>query len=186
MNKNIDHEQQYLQPKMSPVPRVQRYSFLLLLTGLLVVAFTPAAQARHLRLKPGDILVADREANPQSIGGPCQGQEHCLGVLWRVDPATGQRDIVADFNDIKQGRLGATPLGVAVEATGTILVTDANAGEDSRGALFRVDPVTRWTEMHLTFTLDKRHDPGSTQQPEAVARVLGHAPLVIAYQHLFL
>ena len=53
----------------------------------------PAVHACHVQLKPGDILVADGDANPNNIGGSCR-QEHCLGVLFRVDPVMGEREIV--------------------------------------------------------------------------------------------
>jgi hypothetical protein len=73
----------------------------------------------------GTILVIDESAG---TGG--------LGTLFRIDPVTGVRTILSNFGDIAQGPTGDAPVGVAVEASGSILVID----ED--GPLFRVDPVT--------------------------------------------
>ena len=64
------------------------------------------------------------------------------GALFRVSPATGNRTVVSDFGKSTQGPLGGDPMGVAVEASGHILVIDSNAGTGSSGALFRVHPTT--------------------------------------------
>jgi hypothetical protein len=61
------------------------------------------------------------------------------GALFSVNATTGQRTVVSDFGAIAQGSLGRDPVGVAVEANGSILVIDANAGTNFRGALFQVD-----------------------------------------------
>ena len=53
-------------------------------------------------------------------------------VLVRIDPVTGARTIVSDFGDSGQGGLGVEPRGVAVEAGGSILVIDAQAGIGER------------------------------------------------------
>jgi sugar lactone lactonase YvrE len=90
----------------------------------LLLASTASAQ-----LLPGDILVIDRDAGTNS-----------QGALFRVDPVTGARTLVSDFGI--GDNPGREPLGVAVEASGQILVTDTLAGTNVRGALFRVDPVT--------------------------------------------
>jgi len=72
----------------------------------------------------GHILVIDGDAG---TGG--------LGALFRVDPTTGVRTLLSDFGvGVNQGNL---PFGVAVEASGNILVIDSAAG-----ILFRVDPIT--------------------------------------------
>jgi hypothetical protein len=62
-----------------------------------------------------------------------------------VDPgAPGQRVVLSDFGDSAQGLTGSEPVGVAVEASGAILVIDLQAGTSvtGRGTLFRVDPAT--------------------------------------------
>jgi hypothetical protein len=79
----------------------------------------------------GTILMTD---NGAGTGG--------LGALFTVDPTTGARAILSDFGDGTQGPTGDTPVGVAVDAAGTILVTDLNAGTAGRGALFTVHPTT--------------------------------------------
>ena len=63
----------------------------------------------------GDLLVTDRDA-----GGSGRG------LLFRVSPADGSRTIVSNFADPNQGPTGGEPSGVAVEASGAVLVADAN------------------------------------------------------------
>ncbi len=63
-------------------------------------------------------------------------------ALFRVDPTTGTRTILSDFYDASQGPRGNFPAGIAIEASGAILVTDVSAGTDERGVLFRVNPTT--------------------------------------------
>jgi glucose/arabinose dehydrogenase len=65
------------------------------------------------------------------------------GALFRVNPTTGVRRKLSNFGAEAQGPRGRDPIGVAVEKTGAILVTDQEAGLDGRGKLFRVDPTTR-------------------------------------------
>ena len=50
------------------------------------------------------------------------------------------RTLVSDFG--AGPNQGLDPFGVAVEASGTLVVIDVNAGTSARGALFRVDPVS--------------------------------------------
>jgi Ca2+-binding RTX toxin-like protein len=64
------------------------------------------------------------------------------GALFRVQPATGRRTILSDFGNSTQGPVGESPTGVALEASGRILVTDPNAGTNRGGALFRVNPTS--------------------------------------------
>ncbi|MCI0454136.1 MAG: hypothetical protein L0Y68_03975 [Candidatus Dadabacteria bacterium] len=79
----------------------------------------------------GDILVIDTSAG---TGG--------LGVLFRVDPANGNRTVLSDFGDPAQGPLGENPIGVTIDSGGDILVidNDAGLGPIDNGALFVVDP----------------------------------------------
>ena len=70
------------------------------------------------------------------------GGTNFKGMLFRVDPVTGQRLPLSDFGATNKGPLGDFPSGVAVEANGNILVVDAEAGTNRKGMLFRVNPVT--------------------------------------------
>ena len=79
----------------------------------------------------GTILVSD------SIDGT-----NLRGVLFRVDPQTGTRTVLSDFGDSAQGPLGGDPVGVAVETSSTILVTDHFVWTNLGGVLVRVDPQT--------------------------------------------
>jgi hypothetical protein len=101
----------------------------------LISDFGNPAQGRPLGSEPanvtvgafGNILVVDFSAP----GG------NDRGILFGINPASGTRTVISNFN---QGALqGVDPLGVAVEASGNILVLDSNAGTDERGALFRVN-----------------------------------------------
>ncbi len=73
------------------------------------------------------------------------------GALFRVDPRSGVRALISDFGDAGQGPKGVAhhlPFsGVAMASTGAILVVDPEAGVDSRGALFRVDPRSGTREL---------------------------------------
>jgi hypothetical protein len=64
------------------------------------------------------------------------------GALFRVSAANGYRTLLSDFGSSTQGPVGEDLYGVAVEASGNILVIDLNAGTNGRGALFRVNPST--------------------------------------------
>ncbi|MFH0340715.1 MAG: hypothetical protein ACHBNF_01020, partial [Chromatiales bacterium] len=64
------------------------------------------------------------------------------GLLFRVNPTTGNRTVLSDFGNSSQGTLGFDPYGVVVDASGNILVIDLDAGTNGRGALFRVNPST--------------------------------------------
>jgi hypothetical protein len=110
-------------------PRDWLVGVILAAVGLCIVGLT---QAVPVQLTPGDILVIDQSAGTDF-----------RGALFRIDPQTGTRTVVSDFGKSTQGRLGGDPVGVAVEMSGTILVTDHFAGTDFRGVLFRVDPQTR-------------------------------------------
>ena len=80
----------------------------------------------------GAILVTDFDGG---TGG--------LGQLFRVDRVTGNRTLLSDFGNAAQGPPAAGTFGVAgvaVEASGAILVVDMGSG--TPGKLFRVDPVT--------------------------------------------
>ena len=108
---------------------------LMLLTS--VVSMGPTSQA-HALLNPGNILV---------IGTDSDGEG---GLLFRVDPATGTRTVVSDFNDSAQGELTHYfPVEVAIDAAGKILVTGIHFTEKS--LLFRVDPATGFRTVVSNF-----------------------------------
>jgi sugar lactone lactonase YvrE len=78
----------------------------------------------------GDILVADYAA----FGGG--------GGVIRVDPATGARTTLSANNAPPDGPDFQVPLGVAVEADGTIVVLDNGDQFGSPSGVIRVDPAT--------------------------------------------
>ena len=71
----------------------------------------------------GNILVADQSALDSS--------GKTFGAVFRVDPVTGAQATVSSSGSFRD------PIGIAVEASGNILVADASAD-----IVFRVDPVT--------------------------------------------
>ena len=87
----------------------------------------------------GEILVT-----AQGAGSPDPGGTVFRDAILRVNPVSGQRTVLSDFGNPAQGPLGGQcPFGIAIEASGTILVTDCNnLGGFSGGILFRIDPVT--------------------------------------------
>jgi|GEM_PF-4693719 len=69
------------------------------------------------------------------------------GVLFGIDPLTGNRVIVSDFADLLQGPTGQQPFRVIQESSGMILVSDPDAGTivpgvGAAGVIFRIDPLT--------------------------------------------
>ena len=89
----------------------------------------------------GTILVVDRQSGAgatSSVAG--------AGQLFAVDPSTGDRRVLSDFGDPKQGPRGKNPRDVAILPDGRILVTVGDAGGGCGltrcGAIFTVDPVT--------------------------------------------
>ena len=97
----------------------------------------------------GNILVVDTgdECRPPGQGGLCT--THDRGRLFRVNPTSGQRTVLSDFNDRAKGE-GWTPRGVAVDAS-DILVADLFGGTEGCGALLRVDPDGSRTVNHARY-----------------------------------
>ena len=62
-------------------------------------------------------------------------------ALFRVNPTNGNRTLLSDFGNAAQGPTGDSGRGIAVEVSGTVLVTDTSAGTGDNGALFRIDPA---------------------------------------------
>jgi cysteine-rich repeat protein len=92
-----------------------------------------AAQPTGIALEAnGNVLVAALQINGTFP----------FGVLFRVNPATGNRTVLSDFNDAALGPQSNNPYDLAVEANGRVLVIDLNAGTSALGALFRVNQNT--------------------------------------------
>jgi streptogramin lyase len=69
------------------------------------------------------------------------------GVLFGIDPLTGNRVIVSDFADSSQGPTGQQPFRVIQESSGMVLVSDPDTGTvvsgiGPAGVIFRIDPST--------------------------------------------
>ncbi len=108
----------------------------------------------------GQILITDTSAGTDA-----------KGVLWRVQSDSGARAVLSDFGDPRQGPQGADPLGVAIELSGQILVTDPNAGTESKGALFRVDPANGARRLVSDFG-DPQQGP---EEPDGPLSLVGLA-----------
>ena len=101
------------------------------------------------------------------------------GALFRVDPASGNRSLVSDFGNPAQGPLGSDPSGLALEASGTVLVIDKDAGTDFGGALFRVDPASGNRSLVSNFANAGQGPLGSN--PSGLALEASGTALVIDY-----
>ena len=128
--------------------------------GLLLFTVDPATGNRTVLSDFGDVTQGPTAVAPVGIAvGPSgtilvtdiSGGTGGHGALFTVDPVTGAREILSDFGDFTQGPLGGHPLGIAVNASGTILVIDFAAGTGGRGALFTVDAATGAREILSDF-----------------------------------
>jgi hypothetical protein len=83
----------------------------------------------------GSIFVIDPDATT-SVGAN--------GLLFRVDPVTGNRSLVSDFRLAGFGPTGIDPIDLAVSSQGQILVADMSASPalSGYGVLFAVDATT--------------------------------------------
>ena len=79
----------------------------------------------------GQILVA----SGNSLAAP-------RNLLLRIDPKTGQRTVLSDFDNPAQGHVGVTLQGVAVEQSGKIIVGAMSDPFVDTFSLFRVKPKT--------------------------------------------
>ena len=87
----------------------------------------------------GQILVADQN----SFVGGSNGCGGGAGAIFRVDPATGTKTVITTGMVIPTGRDFITPITLALDANGQILVADAHSPSCSgTGAVIRVDPAT--------------------------------------------
>jgi hypothetical protein len=114
----------------------------------------PGSQPNEVAVEAsGQILVVDLDAGTNN-----------RGALFRVNSASGNRTLLSDFGDSAQGALGYFLVGVAVEASGQILVIDNLGGTNGKGALFRVHPTTGFRTLLNDF--------GSTAQGQALGGAL--------------
>lgn len=128
---------------------------------------------RDVAVEPsGTILIIDFEASPTNFGS---------GALFRVNPSTGTRTLLSDFGNPAQGPLGNDPRGVAIDASGNILVTDSFARLDGKGVLFKVNPSTGQREVISDFGNSTQGPLGD--DPVGVAVVPGPRPLIACAGH---
>ena len=102
------------------------------------------------------------------------------GALFLVDPANGNRSLVSDFGNANQGPLGVHPEGLALEAAGTVLVIDTEAGTGARGALFRVDAASGVRALLSDFGNSAQGPVGV--EPNGLAVEAAGTVLVIDYE----
>ncbi len=91
------------------------------------------------------VLLAAGLSRPSSVAAQAYVIDYSAGTggngaLFRIDPTTGARTLLSDFG--MGANPGVDPYGVAVEAWGSLLVSDYSAGTGGNGALFRIDPTT--------------------------------------------
>jgi len=79
----------------------------------------------------GDILVADDNAGSNN-----------QGVIFIIDPVSGDRALLTDFSNPAQGPVGEDPRDLTMEPDGNICVLDSDAGTNGDGAIFHVDAAT--------------------------------------------
>lgn len=68
------------------------------------------------------------------------GSASFAGLLFRIDPISGVRELLSDFGNVQQGGTAQSLGGITVESSGQILVVAPFAGTDGGGALFRITP----------------------------------------------
>ncbi len=118
----------------------------------------------------GTVLVIDSNAG---TGG--------FGALFRVHPASGIRSLISDFGNAAQGPLGTDPFDFALEAGGTVLVIDSNAGTGGFGALFRVHPTSGNRSLISDFGNAPRQGPLGVD-PTGLALEVSGTALVIDFE----
>jgi sugar lactone lactonase YvrE len=86
----------------------------------------------------GDLLVAERSLAGSRAGGISIGDNDIV----RIDPVTGAQSVVVLFPE-EAGTIGVSPTGVAIDATGDLLVTYSQMSSFGvGGGVLRVDPLT--------------------------------------------
>ncbi len=63
-------------------------------------------------------------------------------LLLSIDPKSGQRTVLSDFNNPDQGAVGCWVHGLSMEKSGTILAVASKQPECDRTAVYRVNPRT--------------------------------------------
>ena len=145
----------------------------LALCASLVLGGSLRAEAQ---LTPGTILVVDRGDMDR-------------GLLFAVDPNTGNRTVINDFSNPSQGPLGIDPISVDVAADGAIVVADTSADPGGNipdfpgliipgaGAVFAINPITG-NRTVVTDFFNTGQGPG--QNPQSIAVAPDGTILVIA------
>jgi len=91
-----------------------------------------------------------------------------VGVLFRVNPITGARTLLSNFDTAAQGPLGDDPVGVALNGLKTALVVDRAAGTSGRGALFTVSLLTGVGDRTLLRDFGSAKQGPLGQEPQGV------------------
>ena len=89
------------------------------------------------------------------------------GMVFRVDPITGQRSILADYARAPQGALGIDPYSAALTSSGRLWMTDISAGTGRLGGLFAADSLIGTRSL----ASDLGAGANATQNPTAVVRL---------------
>lgn len=140
--------------------------FLALAVAISTVGLATGANGA-VPVQPGEILVIDQAAGTS-------------GLLFVVNPITGERRVLSDFGDGTQGPVGVAPGGLALEQSGGILVVDQNAGTDTRGALFRVNPNDGSRTLVTDFGNSQQGTLGNDPRDAAVE---ASGQILIIYQN---
>lgn len=126
---------------------------------------TPLGKIGGVAVEPsGNILVTGFDTGTDSNG-----------VLFRVDATSGARTVLSDFGNPAQGPEGVVReipfpfIDMALESSGSILVTILETGTDRKGALFRVDPKSGDRRIQSDFGNNAQGSLG--QNPVGVAVV---------------
>jgi hypothetical protein len=85
----------------------------------------------------------------------CDGRQ-----VVRIHPSTGYRTVLSNLSDPGQGPTGVASYDVSVEPGGTILVATSYGGTDSKGAVFRVDPINGSRTLLSDFGAPVQGDVG--------------------------
>jgi len=115
------------------------------------------------------------------------GGTHQDGALFAVNPSTGQRSILSDFGNPKQGLpLGVTPRGLVASAGvlglgAAVYVVDSNAGTNGHGLLTKIDPKTGNRSVLSDFGNSAQGQLGNNPASIAIAPpgIFGLSPMLV-------